>query len=67
MTPAQARTIGSEQMQIKAPLEYIWRPVAEWIDRWLDRPPKTNGGIGWPLMFWAALILTVIAWVVTAT
>lgn len=54
-------------MQIKAPLEYIWRPIAEWIDCWLDRPPRTNGGPGWPLIFWAALIGIVIAWAVTST
>lgn len=49
-------------MQIKAPLEYVWRPIAEWIDRWLDTPPKTNGGLGWPLTFWFCLVFIVIAW-----
>ena len=53
-------------MQIKAPLEYIWRPVADAIDRWIETREQTNGGLGWPLMFWAALILIVIAWAVTS-
>jgi hypothetical protein len=53
-------------MQIKVPLEYIWRPVADAIDRWIDRREQTNGGLCWPLMFWIALIGIVIAWAVTA-
>lgn len=67
MMRAPARTIGSDRMQIKAPLEYIWRPIAEWLDRWIDSREETNGGLGWPLMLWAALIGIVIAWAVTST
>jgi len=66
MMPAPARTTGSKLMQIKAPLELIWRPIAAWIDRWLDEPPKTNGGLAWPLMFWATLIAIVIYWAIWA-
>lgn len=50
-----------------APLEPFWRPIADWIDRWLDEPPKTNGGLGWPLMFWATLIAIVIYWAIWAS
>ena len=67
MMRAPARTIGSDRMQIKAPLEYIWRPVADAIDRLIDRREQTNGGLCWPLMFWIALIGIVIVWAVTAT
>ena len=54
-------------MQIKAPLEYVWRPIAEWIDRWIETRDQTNGGLGWPIMFWAAAVLIVIAWAVRST
>lgn len=54
-------------MQVKAPHEFIWRPVADAIDRWIDRREQTNGGLGWPLMLWTALIFIVISWAVTST
>ena len=52
-------------MQIKAPLEYVWRPIAEWIDRWLEAPPRTHGGLLMPIVIWGGAIFWIIVWVLS--
>ena len=66
MTRALARMIGSERMQIKAPLEYIWRPIAEAYVRWLDGPRMKLSDFFPTFLVSALIVLAVIAWVVTA-
>lgn len=54
-------------MQIKAPLEYIWRPIADAYVRWIDGPRMKLGDF-LPALFISGLIaLAIIAWTVTAT
>lgn len=54
-------------MQIKAPLEYIWRPIADAYVRWIDGPRMKLGDF-LPALFISGLIaLAIIAWAVTAT
>ena len=53
-------------MQIKAPLEYVWRPIAEAYVRWLDGPRMKLSDFFPTFLVSALIVLAVIAWVVTA-
>lgn len=54
-------------MQIKAPLEYIWRPIAEAINRWLDGPRLRLGEFLEAFLICGLIALAIIAWAVTST
>jgi hypothetical protein len=57
--------IGSDGMHTKAPLEYIWRPIAEAIDLWLDGPRMSLGDFFPAFLISGLIVLVLIAWVVT--
>ncbi len=67
MMRAAARMIGSERMLIKAPLEYVWRPIVEAYVRWLDGPRMKLSDFFPAFLICGLAVLAVIAWVVTAT
>ncbi len=67
MMRAPARMTGSERMHIKAPLEFVWRPIAEAIGRWLDGPRIHLGDFLEAFLISGLIALAIIAWAVTST
>lgn len=53
-------------MRIKAPLEYVWRPIVEAYVRWLDGPRMKLSDFFPTFLISGLIALAIIAWVVTA-